>query len=156
MNMHHLSYAITVNASTARIWEVLTDSHLYSMWAKAFSDASRFEGHWRAGNTIRFVDPTIGGTVAVIDDLVQNRHILLRHVGLVDKAGGVSTQGEMADKWIGSTEEYQLVEKTDASDNPVVTLLIEVNTHEDFVDMFNQCWPAALESVRDISEERHC
>ena len=53
----------------------------------------------------------------------------------------------MAHKWLGTTEDYILSQEGDNS-----KLQIEIKTHKDFVPMFNDAWPKALASIRDLSE----
>jgi len=54
----------------------------------------------------------------------------------------------MADKWLGTTEDYVLAKVGDVS-----KLVIQIRTHEDFVPMFNNAWPKALASIKALSEE---
>ena len=53
----------------------------------------------------------------------------------------------MASKSIGTTEDYVLVEKSGKT-----LLTIFINTHEEFVAMFNSGWPEAVNSIKDLSE----
>ena len=55
--------------------------------------------------------------------------------------------GEMASKWIGTTEEYSLAEEANST-----LLTIEIKTHNDFVPMFESSWPEALNNIKSLSE----
>jgi hypothetical protein len=57
------------------------------------------------------------------------------------------TESESARKWIGCTETYELREVGGGTE-----LRIIVSTHEDYEKMFNDCWPKALELLKDICE----
>ena len=146
--MQTLKYETRINASASAVWQTLTDQEKYKQWVRAFSPDSYFDGEWTQGTHIRFLDPNMGGTRALIESLEPDKHILVRHVSLISKEGEESTTGEIADKWIGTTEDYRLTE------NENTTLLeITIVTHADFVQMFEDCWPTALETIKDLSEQ---
>ena len=146
--MQTLTYETRINAHATAVWKTLTDQEQYRQWVKAFSADSYFDGEWAQGTHIKFLDPNMGGTRAIIESLEPDNHILVRHVSLISKEGKESTTGEMADKWIGTTEDYRLTE------NENTTLLkITIVTHADFVQMFEDCWPRALETIKALSEQ---
>ena len=145
--METLNYEIQVNAPKTSVWNTLIDAEKYSQWVKAFSPKSYADGEWKQGTYIKFLDPDMGGTKALIEALGTNAHILVRHVSLISKEGEESAEGEIASKWVGTTEEYRLTE-----DDNMTSLSIEINTHSQFVPMFNSCWPEALKLIKVISE----
>lgn len=140
-NMEKLTYEVTISAPALRVWRVLTEPETYKQWVKAFSPDSYFDGEWKQGASVKFLDPNMGGTKAILDVLLPEKRIRARHVSLISKEGEESTSGEMADKWIGTTEDYSLTE-----DEKVTTLSVVIETHSDFVDMFDSSWPEALET----------
>lgn len=145
--MEILNYEIRINAPKASVWNTLIDVEKYSQWVKAFSPKSYADGEWKQGTYIKFLDPDMGGTKAFIEVLETNEHLLVRHVSLISQEGEESTDGEIASKWIGTTEEYRLTEN-----DKITSLLIEINTHHEFVPMFNSCWPEALRLIKELSE----
>ncbi len=145
--METLNYEVRVNAPKTSVWSTLTESERYSQWVKAFSPNSYADGEWKQGTHIKFLDPDMGGTKALVEALESNEHILVRHVSVISKDDEESTEGEMASKWIGTTEEYTLTE-----DDNVTSLQIEIKTHHDFVQMFESSWPEALKLIKAISE----
>jgi uncharacterized protein YndB with AHSA1/START domain len=145
--MKELSYRIVIRASRERVWDDMLDPVLYREWAKAFSAGSRYEGEWKEGEYITFTDPSLGGTKAHIDDLVRPERIHATHVNIISKDGIEDTESESARKWIGCTETYELREVGGGTE-----LRISVSTHEDYEKMFNDCWPKALELLKDICE----
>lgn len=144
--MQTLTYEARINAPASAVWKTLTDQEAYRQWVKAFSADSYFDGEWTQGTHIKFLDPNMGGTRAFIENLEPDNHILVRHVSLISKEGEESTTGEIADKWIGTTEDYRLTEDQDTT-----LLQITIVTHADFVRMFNDCWPQALETIKELS-----
>ncbi|GJL74500.1 hypothetical protein [Nitrosomonas sp.] len=146
--MEHLTYEIDINAPISTIWNTLVQSETYKVWVKAFSPKSYFDGEWIQGTEIRFLDPDMGGTKAVLEIVEPGKRLLAKHVALISKEGKESTSGEMADKWLGTTEDYVLSREGDIS-----KLVINIKTHEDFVPMFNDAWPKAIASIKELSEK---
>ena len=145
--MKTLKYEIIIDAPSTIVWDTLIAAEKYRQWVKAFSPNSYFDGEWSQGTYIKIIDPDMGGTRAFIDILEPGSHILVHHVSLISKEGEESTKGEMADKWIGTTEDYLLTEEGNTT-----LLQITINTHDDFVQMFDSCWPEALDSIKSLSE----
>ena len=145
--METLSYEMSINAPKESVWKTLTEADRYTQWVKAFSPNSYADGEWKQGTYIKFLDPDMGGTKAFIEILKPNERILVRHVSIISKDGEESTDGEMADNWIGTTEDYQLAE-----DDNVTSLHIEIKTHSDFAQMFDSGWPDALKRIKALSE----
>ena len=146
--MQTLIYEARINAPATAVWNTLTEPDKYRQWVKSFSADSYFDGEWTQGTYIKFLDPNMGGTRAFIESLEPDNHILVRHVSLISKEGEESTTGEIADKWIGTTEDYRLNQDQDTT-----LLQITIVTHVDFVQMFEDCWPLALETIKALSEQ---
>ena len=145
--MKQLDYSIRIEASNSHVWETMLEREKYEQWVKAFSENSTFEGTWEQGGTIHFVDPNLGGTKAILEIFEPPNCILAKHVALIGKDGIVDTTSEAAKQWIGSTEKYIFLEHEGHTD-----LKIEMNTDEAFEEMFNTCWPEALENLKALSE----
>ena len=145
--MKNLKYQIAIHASVSIVWDVLINSKTYKAWVKAFSPNSYFDGAWIEGSEIKFLDPDMGGTKAVLEIVEPEKRILAKHIALISKQGEESTSGEMADKWLGTTEDYVLVYSEDTT-----ILEIGIKTHQDFVPMFNDAWPKALATIKELSE----
>ena len=145
--MQTLVYEIEIVATAATVWSVLTVPETYKKWVKAFSPNSGMDGEWRQGNTVRFLDPDMGGTKAILEIVDPPKRIFARHIALISKDGDESTAGPMAEKWLGTTEDYLLSQNDEVS-----RLKVEIKTHEDFAEMFNRAWPIALAEIRKLSE----
>ena len=145
--MQELTYAITINADKVHVWNTMLESGKYEQWVKAFSENSQFEGKWEQGATVRFIDPSMGGSKAILEIFEPNECILASHVAMITAEGSEDTTSEAATQWIGTTEKYIFSE----SDGET-TLTIKMNTHPAFVDMFDACWPVALDYIKTLSE----
>ncbi len=142
-----LKYEIEINATKQQVWDTLIDKKKYHEWVKAFSDNSTFSGKWQEGAEVEFFDPNCGGTVAVLDKFLPYERIVARHVATINKEMERELTGPMTENWIGSKEMYDLDETAGKT-----TLKIEMHTHSDFAEMFNNAWPKALENIKRIAE----
>ena len=148
--MKKLGYSIEIDAARSHVWKTMFEPGKYEQWVKAFSENSRFEGQWEAGATVRFVDPQLGGSKAILEIFEPHRCILAKHVAMITEEGNEETDSESAKQWIGTTEKYSFSE----SESKTI-LAIEMNTHPSFVEMFDACWPKALEKIKLLSEAPH-
>lgn len=130
-----LNYQIEVASTPEIIWKVLTELELYSQWATAFSPQSQFEGEWLEGNHIAFFDPELGGTRALVDRIEKHKVIEYHHIAIFNPEHIQDIDSDAAQKWIGSKESYQITPLENS-----VLLKVTIETHPDFVSMFNVGW----------------
>jgi hypothetical protein len=147
--MKKLEYLIEINADKIHVWKTMLEPGKYEQWVKAFSEGSRFEGRWEQAATVRFVDPNIGGTRAILEIFDPHDCILAKHIAMITADGREETDSEAAKQWIGTSEKYVFIEHEGKT-----TLTIEMNTHPSFVEMFDACWPEALENIKLLSAEQ--
>ena len=147
--MTNLEYSIEVKANKAHVWNTMLEPGKYEYWVKAFSEGSRFEGKWEQGATVRFVDPNMGGTKAILEIFDPHNCILAKHIAIITDDGRVETYSEVAKQWIGTIEKYEFLEHEGKT-----TLKIEMKTHPAFVEMFDSCWPKALENIKLLCEDQ--
>lgn len=145
--MQSFIYTIDIDATRKKVWETIIDEAKYKEWVKAFSENSQFSGEWKEGAEVKFFDPDCGGTVAVLEEFKPHSLIIAHHIATLSKNMERETTGVETEKWIGSKEIYMLDEVTGKT-----TLKIEMQTHEDFAEMFNNAWPKALENIKRLSE----
>ncbi|TKB06379.1 SRPBCC domain-containing protein [Desulforhopalus sp. IMCC35007] len=145
--MKTLRYSIKIDADRSHVWNTMLEPGKYEQWVKAFSENSGFEGRWEAGATVKFVDPNMGGTKAILEIFEPHNCILAKNVAMITQEGIEETESETARQWIGTTEKYLLSE----SEGKTI-LAIEMYTHPSFVEMFDSCWPKALENIKLLSE----
>ena len=108
--MKKLEYSIEIRANKAHVWKTMLEPEKYEQWVKAFSEGSRFEGRWEQGATVRFVDPNMGGTKAILEIFDPHNCILAKHIAIITDDGREETDGEVAKQWIGTTEKYEFLE----------------------------------------------
>lgn len=102
----------------------------------------------RRGGDITFFDLDMGGTRAIIDTVLPLQKLEFHHVAIFNPDNRQQLDGDLASKWIGSREIYQIETIEDR-----LLLSITIHTHSDFVSMFNHGWEKALPLIKLISEE---
>lgn len=147
--MIRLHYTVTINAPKEHVWKTMLDPSTYLEWTRAFSPNSTYTGDWIEGATMLFTDPDMGGTKAVLEKVEPYQLIRARHVAVLNKDGSEDTQSDTARKWIGAVEEYRFSES-----NGKTAIEVEMRTHEDFVSMFEDSWPQALNLLKELCERK--
>jgi len=75
-----------------------------------------------------------------------NEFMSFKHLGMM-KNGVEDTTSDAVSSWAGPLENYTLTENSDIS-----TLLVEMDTAEDFKDYFMKTWPLAMERIKGLAE----
>ena len=104
--MEKRTYTIDINADKSHVWNTMLEPGKYEAWVKAFSANSQFIGEWKQGATVRFVDPALGGTKAVLEIFEPYETIVAKHHALITKEGEEDRESEEAQQWIGTLEKY--------------------------------------------------
>jgi hypothetical protein len=146
--MKTLTYSIKINKPVAVVFAKVTDKSVYPGWAKAWGEGMTYTGEWKEGTYISFHDKTQGGTKAIIEKVVPNELIKMKHVGMVNLQNiEVELTDDMMRKWIGSQEDYYF--KKEGNDK--TTLEIVMIADEAFEEMMG-AWPQALQFLKEICE----
>ena len=108
-------------------------------------------GDWSVGSKMLFVgpDPETGKEGGMVSRVAENKEyefLSIEHRGLI-KNGVEDTTGEEAQKWSPAYENYTFREK-----DGMTELLIDMDVVEEYVEMFDAMWPAALKSLKEITE----
>jgi len=149
--MKKLTYTVKITAPVRVVWETMLEDETYRDWASAFHDGSFFEGGWERGDSIRFLGPnddgTLGGLLGVIERNDPRSFVSVRYLGQVDR-GVDDLDSELAQSIAGSHENYSFSEE-----GGVTTVLVELDSDEQFVEMFDEMWPLALARLKEIAEQ---
>jgi uncharacterized protein YndB with AHSA1/START domain len=145
--VHSLQYRIDIDVDREVVWAAMTDPDSYKEWASAFSANSQFVGEWKQGSFIDFIDPDRGGTRALLEEVRPLERIHARHVATISADGRLDTESDVAKKWIGSLESYTLTETSRGT-----VLVVDIFSHEDFVEMLNDGWAKALPLLKSLCE----
>ncbi len=141
-------YTIDINASAARVYELMLHQETYKLWTAEFDPSSDFEGSWAKGSKIIFTaeGEKKEGMIARIRENSPARFVSIEHYGILSD-GKEITEGPQVEGWAGSQENYTFDEK-----NGVTTLTVDVDTDDKYLDFFNETWPRALKKLKAICE----
>lgn len=147
------TYTISIKAAVEKVYDImlgLTDKKTYQAWVSIFNPTSTFEGSWEKGSEIRFIGTDQKGqTSGMLSKIVENKpneFVSILHYGIIKNDQEI-TQGAAVEQWAGFTENY-----TFKHNNGLTKVTIEMNTHEDYIDYFDDSWPKALKKLKELAE----
>ncbi|QCX37306.1 SRPBCC domain-containing protein [Aureibaculum algae] len=151
--MNKSKFKTEINTSAQKVYEMmlgLNDKSTYEYWTAAFNPTSTYEGNWDKGSKMLFVGTDENGKKGgMISEIVEHRpaeFISIRHYGILDGDKEITT-GEQVEKWAGGHENYRFTEN-----NGTTTVIIEMDTIDEYLDYFNSTYPKALDKLKEISE----
>lgn len=147
--MKKLEYKIEIDATAKQVWDTMLTKDTYEQWVAKSWPNSSYQGNWRKGEEIKFNGPDGSGTLAKLEDVKPYERVFARHIAILGDGGVKDTTSEMAEGWVGSTEEYQLKESKGKT-----TLTVVIETTEAWVKMFDDGWPTALNELKKITEKQ--
>jgi uncharacterized protein YndB with AHSA1/START domain len=151
MNMKKLHFSIVINAPKDKVWHTMLDQDTYRLWTEVFMPGSHYIGDWNRGSKIQFLGPDqkgkMGGMVSRIKDNKQYEFISIEHVGIVND-GVEDTSSEAVKSWAGALENYTFKEKDEKTE-----VLIDMDSNDEFEEMFRNTWPKALQRLKELAEK---
>jgi len=146
--MTRLTFSTTIHAPKDLVWRTLLEDETYREWTSAFQEGSYAVTDWKPGSKALFLAPDGSGMVSRVAEHRPNEFLSLEHLGVV-KEGIEDTESEEVRKWAGARENYTLTEN-----RGVVSLRIDMDTVEEYQKIFEEAWPKALATLKDLSERR--
>jgi hypothetical protein len=152
--MKKLQFKKEINATAQKVYETmlgLNNKSTYEYWTAEFNPTSTYEGNWEKGSKILFVgvdeNGKKGGMVSEIEEHKPASFVSIRHYGFLD--GDIEiTKGEQVEKWSGGHETYTYQEN-----NGITTVIVEMDTIEEYLEYFNNTYPKALDKLKNICEQ---
>lgn len=150
--MQKLHFTIDIQAPKEKVWDVMLADETYRQWTEIFnpSGGSWYEGNWEEGSDIRFIGPDEEGNEGgMVSKIVANRpyeFISIEHLGEIVN-GVEDTTSERVKAWQGAHENYTFKENDD-----VTTVEVDLDTVDEFADMFTDAWPKALAKLKELVE----
>lgn len=151
--MKKLQFKASINAPVEKVYDYMlgiTNKSTYEQWTALFNPTSTYEGSWDKGSKILFLGVDEkgekGGMVSRIAENIPNQFVSIQHYGLL-KGNTEITEGPEVDKWANGFENY----KFEANDG-TTTILVDLDTTEDFVAYMNESYPKALDKLKQICE----
>lgn len=151
--MKKLQFKKEIKATAQKVYDTMlgiNDKSTYEYWTSAFNPTSTYEGSWTKGAKIHFVgldgNGKKGGMVSQIEENDPAKFVSIRHYGFLDGDIEITT-GEQVQKWAGGHENYSYHEK-----NGLTTVIVDIDTIDEYLDYFNKTYPLALDRLKEISE----
>lgn len=149
--MKRLQFSIDINAPKEKVWHTMLNQETYRAWTDVFMPGSHYLGDWNTGSKILFVAPDTSGNVAgMVSRIKENRqyaYVSIEHLGFVQD-GKEDTSSEAVKAWAGALENYTFTES-----NGKTNVLVELDTAEEHIEMFEDTWPTALEKLKKLAEK---
>ncbi|HET8860318.1 SRPBCC domain-containing protein [Marivirga sp.] len=152
--MKKLQFKISISAPANKVYDIMlgiSKKSTYEQWTALFNPTSTYEGSWSKGNKMLFIGTDEkgekGGMVSEIFDNMPNRFVSIRHYGLLKDHVEI-TKGPEVEKWANGFENYTFEEN-----NGTTTVIVDLDTTEDFLDYMNQAYPKALDKLKEICEK---
>lgn len=151
--MQKLHFSITIDTPKEKVWNTMLEEVTYREWTYAFnptesSKGSYFEGDWSTGSSMKFLgdaeDGIVYGMYARIKENRPFEFLSIQHLGEI----------------IGGEEKpFPGMEGVEVCENYTFTEVdggtrvdIDLDTNDEYKDMFEGMWPKALEKLKEISE----
>jgi uncharacterized protein YndB with AHSA1/START domain len=144
--MEKMKFAVKINASREKVWDVLWDDKGYREWTSVFHEGSYAETDWKEGSDVRFLTPEGSGMYSTIARKIPNEFMSFRHIGEV-KGGVNQPLDDKTKQWSGATENYTL-----RDDEGGTELVAEMDMDDEFAGYFKETFPKALDKVKAIAE----
>lgn len=152
--MKKLQFKVSINASVTKIYDFMlgiNNKSTYEQWTSLFNPTSTYEGSWDKGNKILFIGidekGEKGGMVSKIVENIPYQFVSIQHCGLL-KADKEITEGPEVEKWANGFENYTFEEN-----NGTTTVIVDLDTTEDFLSYMNQTYPKALDKLKELCEK---
>ena len=137
-----LHYKIHIDAPADKVWEVLFTQNSERHWPSALNEGTYFEGNWKLGSTMKFLDRENNGMYNLVIKNIAGKELAMKHLGWI-LDGTLSPQD-----WEDSTLTYFL----EPSEHGTI-LHAEVNSLDEFVDFFDSKYPQNFEKIKMLSEK---
>lgn len=152
--MTKLQFKVSINAPVSKIYDIMlgiSNKSTYEQWTAIFNPTSSYEGNWDKGNKILFIGVDEkgekGGMVSKIVENIPNQFVSIQHYGLV-QGGKEITEGPEVEKWANGFENY-----TFEQNKGITTLIVDLDTTEDFETYMNETYPNALNKLKELCEQ---
>jgi len=149
--MYKLQFSIVINAPRKKVWDTMLNDDTYREWTSAFTSGSHYVGDWNQGSKILFLGPdgkgNLSGMVSRIKENRMHEYVSIEHLGFFENGVEVTT-GEAVKSWAGALENY-----TFKDINGKTEVLIEMDSNDEFKEMFEETWPKALQRLKELAEK---
>lgn len=145
--MINLHYSAQINAPREKVWKTMLDDVTYREWTTVFSPGSYYQGDWSEGSKMLFLGPSPedgkeGGMAAIVKENRPQEFMSLEYHAEIRDGVEVPMEGN-------GFENYSLKDKEGGTEVSIDLL----NLPDEYADMFNEAWPKALETLKELAEK---
>jgi uncharacterized protein YndB with AHSA1/START domain len=149
--MDRLNFSIVIDAPKEKVWNTMFEDETYRIWTEAFCHGSHYLGDWSEGSKILFLAPDESGEMSgMVSRIKENRpyeYVSIEHIGIV-QGGKEDTSSDEVSSWAGAQENYTFRDLGDKTE-----VLVEMDTNEEYREMFQSTWPKALDKLKETAEK---
>lgn len=138
-----MQFQVEVNATKQRVWNTLWQDKTLREWAGIIDPGTYMVGDLKEGNKVQFISGNGYGVTSLVEKLVPDEFLLLKHQADTQKRG----KQERENEWTGGTESYALTEK-----DGTTTLTAAFDVPPEMEEYFTVNYPKALERVKVLAE----
>lgn len=153
--MEKIHFSIVINAPKEKVYNAMLKEYPYRAWTQVFGPGSHYVGDWGEGSKILFLAPDENGKMSgMIARIKENRpyeYVSIEYLGIVED-GKEDTTSDEAKKVAEGLESYTYNDKDGKTE---LLVDIDVQEEEEYVEMFQELWPQALERLKRIVEKRY-
>jgi hypothetical protein len=149
--MDRLHFNIEINAPKEKVWDTMLEDKTYRVWTESFMAGCYYKGDWNKGSKILFLATGEKGEMGMVSRIKENKKyefISIEHLGMVNEGKEDMTSDEVK-KWAGALENYTFKERDGKTE-----VLVDLDSHEDYSEMFNGMWPKALQKLKELAENK--
>jgi uncharacterized protein YndB with AHSA1/START domain len=143
--MQAMQFSVEINATKEKVWDTLWEDKTFRQWAGIIDPGTHLVGEMKEGNEVQFISGNGYGVTSLVEKLVANALLLLRHQADTQEEG----KQERDKEWTGGTESYKLVEK-----DGITTLTVTFDVPKNLEEYFKENYPKALERVKKLAERK--
>lgn len=150
--MKKLHFSTTIDAPREAVWNAMLGDNTFRKWTRPFNTGSYYKGDWSKGSRMLFLgpDPETGEEGGMVSRIAENKpyeFISIEHIGVIHN-GKEDTTSEEAKKWTPAYENYTFAEKGGETE-----VSVDMDTVDEYEEMFNKMWPEALKELKRIAEK---
>lgn len=149
--MERLNFSVVIDVPKEKVWDTMLNDETYRQWTAEFCRGSHYIGDWNEGSRILFLAPGEAGKMSgMVSRIKVNRpyeYISIEHLGIVQD-GKEDTTSEEVKKWAGALENYTFKDLGNRTE-----VLVEMDSNEEYSQMFQDTWPKALQKLKEVAEK---
>lgn len=138
-----MQFQVEIRATKEKVWDTLWQDETFRQWAGIIDPGTYMVGELREGNEVQFISANGYGVTSLVEKIMPNEFLLLRHQADTQDSG----KREREKEWTGGEESYRLMEE-----ESITTLTATFGVPLELEEYFKVNYPKALECVKELAE----